>query len=49
MVEKLGDGPLAVTAYPVAWRVAVVDDPKHLGFEYVRSVLDVVRCTGVVH
>ena len=36
MVEKLGDGPLAVTAYPVAWRVAVVDDPKHLGFEYVR-------------
>ncbi|KAF9649751.1 hypothetical protein BDM02DRAFT_1745526 [Thelephora ganbajun] len=34
--EKLGDSPLAVAAYPVAWRVEVVDDAKHRGFEYVR-------------
>ncbi|KAF9649750.1 hypothetical protein BDM02DRAFT_3113175, partial [Thelephora ganbajun] len=34
--EKLGESPLMVTAYPVAWRVEVVDDAKHRGFEYVR-------------
>jgi len=27
---------LSVTLYPVAWRVEIVDDVKHRGFEYVR-------------
>jgi len=29
--------PLAVAAYPVPWRVEVVDDDKYRGHEYVRS------------
>ncbi|KAF9649746.1 hypothetical protein BDM02DRAFT_3128113 [Thelephora ganbajun] len=33
---RLGDFPLVVAAYPVAWRVEVVDDAKHRDFEYVR-------------
>jgi len=28
--------PLSVSAYPVAWKVEIVHEPKHLGFEYVR-------------
>ena len=28
---------LSVVAYPVAWRVEVVNDEIHRGFEYVRS------------
>jgi len=27
---------LSVAPYPVAWRVEIVDDIKHRGFEYVR-------------
>ena len=27
---------LSVAAYPVAWRVEIVDDVKHRGFGYVR-------------
>ena len=27
---------LSVAVYPVAWRVEVVDDVRHRGFEYVR-------------
>ena len=28
---------LRVSAYPAAWRVKIVDDDNHRGFEYVRS------------
>jgi len=27
---------LSVTSYPIPWRVKIVDDEKHRGFEYVR-------------
>ena len=27
---------LRVAAYPVAWRIEIVDDPNHRGFEYIR-------------
>ncbi|KAF9781764.1 hypothetical protein BJ322DRAFT_243295 [Thelephora terrestris] len=27
---------LSVSAYPVAWGIEIVDDPKHRGFEYIR-------------
>ena len=30
------DRPLSVSAYPVAWRVEIVNDAIHRGFEYVR-------------
>ena len=46
----LGNGsPISVTGYPAAWRVEVVDDDLHLGFEYVRSERDVTRPTGTAH
>jgi len=36
-MEGLSNGtPLYVAEYPVAWRVEVVNDDKHRGFEYVR-------------
>ena len=41
--------PLSVSAYPVAWRVEVVNDDIHRGFEYVRSEHHFVRPTGMVH
>jgi len=34
--EGLTDYSLTVTPYPVAWRVELVNDDKHRGFEYVR-------------
>lgn len=37
MMKKLGEAPLAVSPYPVAWRVEVVNDVEHRGFEYIRS------------
>ena len=27
---------LRVAAYCVAWRIEIVDDPNHRGFEYIR-------------
>ena len=44
--EKLGDAPLAVAPYPVAWRVEVVDTDKHRGFGYVRSGLYSMQWSG---
>lgn len=32
-----GGSPLSVSAYPVGWRIEVVNDDIHRGFEYVRS------------
>ena len=47
VMGKLGDCDLTVAPYPVPWRVEVVDDDKHRGFEYVRSALGINRCHGV--
>ena len=41
--------PLSVSAYPVAWRIEVVNDDVHRGFEYVRSEHDVAHLTGTTH
>jgi len=39
MEEGLGEGAqLFVAAYLVAWRVEIVNDEKHRGYEYIRSV-----------
>ena len=36
-MEGMGDESiLSVAAYPVAWRIEVVNDDAHRGFEYVR-------------
>ena len=40
---------LFVTSYPVAWRVEIVDDEIHRGYEYVRSELGVTRNMGTAH
>ena len=40
---------LSVAAYPAAWRVEVVNDDPHRGFEYVRLEHDVTRPTRTVH
>ena len=41
-----GDTPITVAIYPLAWRIEVVNDNIHRGFEYVRSgqtVLDAAK------
>ena len=48
-MEGPKDTPITVAVYPVAWRVEIVNDEKHRGFEYVRSGPNAVRCSGVVH
>ncbi|KAF9649757.1 hypothetical protein BDM02DRAFT_3260142 [Thelephora ganbajun] len=38
-LHGLGDGAhpsLGVTPYPMAWRLAIVEDEEHRGFEYIR-------------
>ena len=45
----MGEGPIIVAPYPVAWRVELVDDDRHRGFEYIRLGLDVTRCNGAIH
>jgi len=37
MTGLVNGSQLSVSAYPVAWRVEVVDEDIHRGFEYVRS------------
>ena len=37
---------LSVVAYPVAWRLEIVDDEIHRRFEYVRSEHYIIRPTG---
>ena len=46
-MEGPKDVPITVAPFPVGWRLEVVDDVKHRGFEYVR--LDIARSEGVVH
>ena len=36
MKDEVKKAPIFVTAYPAAWRVEIVDDVNHRGFEYVR-------------
>jgi len=41
-MEGLNDGiALFANAYPVAWRIEVIDHGIHRGFGYVQSVLDI--------
>ena len=40
---------LSVSAYPVAWRIEVVNDDIHRGFEYVRLEHDVTRPPETTH
>ena len=40
---------LYTTAYPVAWRIEIVDDDAHRGFEYVRSEHDIARPIRTAH
>ena len=35
-MEVINYSTISVAPYPVAWRVEIVDDIKHRGFEYVR-------------
>jgi hypothetical protein len=35
--------PVSVTTYPTAWRVEVINDDPHRGFEYVHFPLDIPR------
>ena len=46
---NLDDAPVSVAPYPVAWRVEVVDDDNHRGFEYVRLGLGVTQSHRMVH
>ena len=48
-MDGIKESSLSVAAYPVAWRVEVVNDDKHRGFEYVRSELDVTRRIRAAH
>jgi len=48
MVGLENGSALSVVAYPVPWRVEVVDDDVHRGFEYVRSER-VVTSSGTAH
>ena len=36
LMDVIKHSPISVAPYPVAWRVEIVDDIKHRGFEYVR-------------
>jgi len=42
-MDELKNSTISVASYHVAWRLEIVDDVKHRGFEYVRSGLDVTR------
>lgn len=43
MAGLANGSPLSTSAYPGAWRIEVVDDDVHRGFEYVRSEHNVGR------
>lgn len=48
-MDELKRLALSVAPYPVAWRLEIVDDIKHRGFEYVRSGLSITRHIGAVY
>jgi hypothetical protein len=43
MAGQANDSPLSVSAYPAAWRIEIVNDDIHRGFEYVRSEHNTTR------
>ena len=45
MVGLSGNCPLCVSAYPGAWKIEVVDDEIHRGFEYIRLEHPVIHPT----
>ena len=45
MNGQVDGSPLSVSAYPAAWRIEVVNDDIHRGFEYARSENDFNRRT----
>ena len=47
-MDELKRSAVSVSPYPVAWRLEIVDDVKHHGFEYVRLGLDVTQHVGAV-
>ena len=49
MVEVGNERQLYVTTYPVAWRVEVVNDDMHRGYEYIRSEHNLTGPTGTVY
>ena len=49
MVGLANGCPLSTSAYPVAWRIEVVNDDVHRGFEYVRSEHNIACLTGTAH
>jgi len=49
LIEGVTNSPLEVAAYPVAWRVEVVNDDKHRGFEYVRLSWGATNYAWAVH
>ena len=49
MVGLENRSPLSVSAYPVAWRIEVVNDAVHRGFEYVRLEHCATRPLGMAH
>ena len=46
MGDPLKKLALSVAAFPVAWRVEIVDDNEHRAFEFVRWELHVTWYTG---
>jgi hypothetical protein len=48
-MDELQNRPLSVTAYPVAWRVEVVNDDRHCSSEYVRLEQVITQCVGAVY
>lgn len=45
-MNGLNDGiALFANAYPAAWRIEVVNDSIHDGYEYVRSGLGLIQLT----
>jgi hypothetical protein len=46
MVGLTNASPLSVSPYPTAWKIEMVNDGIHRGFEYVRSEHDFTHQTG---
>ena len=46
MIGLTNNSPLSVSAYPTIWRIEMVNDDIHRGWEYVRSEHAFARRTG---
>ena len=49
MVGLTGRCPLSVSTYLVAWKIEIVDDEIHHGFEYVRFEHIITYPTWAAH